>query len=493
MTDEVEAKPGPWTAVAILAGAALLWLPGLGRGLWLDETGTYWVVSSGLDDTVERSLHFQGQSPFYFAVAWLARVVGHGNEIVLRLPSVVFMAIAAVLVYRLVAALTNRTGALLGAAVFVTSWKIVMEANDARPYALGILMVVGAMYGLVRWFQTAQRRFAVLYVVCAALSVYAHYLLGVMFLVHVIHAVEARRSSTRVTLLQIVIAAAAVGVLMLPLVPQFLGVLAKRGTYSWTGTPGLKSLVIALVPPMTLAGLALGLVAARLIAGARIDRQSRAPWFAFAWLFVPVLVMFCISRFTPTKIFSPMYVIAAEPAAAVLAGWYLRGLRPARATPIVVLGLVIATMVGLRFRPLPHEDWRGAIAEINRLDPQGSAGVMCACGFIEASQLDWLRDPERVKFLNAPLATYPPRGEILRLPDDDPALRDYATAALAPFSPRHERLIFLGRGDSAASWGPWLKPRLEREGFQMRSMGNHDGVSLLLFERSAPAAQQRSP
>ncbi len=490
---DLEKPSRPWTVLAILAGAALLWLPGLGRGLWLDETGTFWVVSGGLEDTVDRSLTYQGQSPFYFVIAWVARIVGQGNEIVLRLPSVMFMAVAAFLMYRLVAALTNRTGALLAAAVFVTSWKIVMEANDARPYALGIVMVVGAMFGLVRWFQTAQRRFAALYVVCAALTVYAHYLLGVMFIVHIIHAVEARRAATRVTLLQVVIAAAAVGVLLLPLVPQFLAVLAKRGTYSWTGTPGLKALAMALVPPVTLAGLLVGLVAARVIAGARIERQRRAPWFAFAWLLVPVLVMFCISRFTATKIFAPMYVIAAEPGVAVLAGWYLRGLRPAHGAPIVVLGLVAVSFVALRFRPFPREDWREAIAEINRLDPGGSAGVMCACGFVEASQLDWLRDPERVKFLNAPLATYPPHGEILRLPDEVPELRDYAAEKLIAFSPRHERLIFIGRGDSAVVWGPWLKSRLEPEQFQMRPMGKHDGVSLLLFERPVPVGQPRSP
>ena len=493
MADDAGTQPRRWTMIAILVGAGVLWLPGLGRGLWLDETGTYWVVSGGLDDTVDRAIQFQGQSPLYFVVAWFARIVGHGNEIVMRLPSVVFMAAAAFLLYRLLVALTDRTAALLGTAVFVTSWKVVMEANDARPYALGLVMVIAAMYGLVRWFQTAQLRFVAVYVVCAALTVYAHYLLGVMFLVHIVHAVEARRTGTRVTLVQIVLAAVAVVVLLTPLIPQFLAVLGKRGTYSWTGTPGVKSLAVALLPPVTVAGLGLGLAAARVLGGARIERPRRAPWFAFAWLLVPILVLFAISRFTPTKIFSPMYVIAAEPAVAVLAGWYLRGLQPARAAPFVVLGLVAATLVSLRFRPFPHEDWRGAVAEINQLDRLGTAGVMCACGFVEASNLEWLRDPERLKFLNAPLAAYPPRGEILRLPDDEPFLRDYAAQVVDAFAPHHDRLIFLGRGDSAASWGPWLAPRLEREGFQMRPIGKHDGVSLLLFERPAPGTQQRSP
>ena len=478
--------------IVIVIGAGALWLPFLNRSLWLDETGTYWIISGSLAETIERATRFQGQSPLFFLIESLALAIGGRSEIVLRCPSVLFMAVAALVLYRLATLLMDRNAALIAPVVFVTSWKVVAEANDARPYAMATLLVVGAMCAAIRWFSTGKFRYAAIYVLCAAATVYAHYLFGVMFLVHLVFAVEARRSGAEVSTKAIIAAALAVLFLLLPLVPQFLALIAKRGTYSWAGTPSLRQLLIAVIPPVTVAGLAVGLVFARVTTGARVHWQrSRPPWFLLAWLFIPIGVLFGISKFTTTKIFSPQYVMAAEPAVALLAAWYLRTLRPTAGRVVIAVCLVAVTFVAIRVRPIVHEDWRGAIAEINALGSQEPVAVMCDCGFVEAKNINWLTDTNRRKFLNAPLAAYPPKGAVLRLPARvfSPELREYAERELGQFATKHVRIAFLGRGSVARTWRPWLESRLRPMGFETRRLGEHPGVSLLLFERSVPTGE----
>jgi hypothetical protein len=137
-------------------------------------------------------------------------------------------------------------------------------------------------------------------------------------------------------------------------------------------------------------------------------------------------------------------------------------------------------------KPPVDEDWRGAVAEINAL-PGDPVAVMCACGFVEASHLEWLTDPERVSFLNAPLAAYPPKGPVMRLPGDVVAepLRNYADAQLASFVESRKRVAFLSRGEDP-SWREWLDKRLGPLGFERHALGSHAGLYLLVYERATP-------
>ena len=57
-------------------------------------------------------------------------------------------------------------------------------ASDARPYALGLMAASGAGLYLLRWLDTGKLLDAICYAVLAALTVYFHFLFGVMFVVH---------------------------------------------------------------------------------------------------------------------------------------------------------------------------------------------------------------------------------------------------------------------------------------------------------------------
>lgn len=70
-------------------------LVGWGSSLWTDEFGTLWAVESGLVEAIVRSHSFHGQTPLYYVNVWLFVQLFGESELVLRLPSLLFMVAAA--------------------------------------------------------------------------------------------------------------------------------------------------------------------------------------------------------------------------------------------------------------------------------------------------------------------------------------------------------------------------------------------------------------
>ena len=143
-----EEPPAPghvrWLLIVTAVVIGSLWLIPLfsAADLWVDELGTWWVVEDGLGDTVHRALTFHGQSPLYYSIIWVARVVGGNSEVVLRLPSLIATAVSVVLLYRLTRSLIGREAAWFAVLVFAATQAVAFEASEARPYALATLAVV---------------------------------------------------------------------------------------------------------------------------------------------------------------------------------------------------------------------------------------------------------------------------------------------------------------------------------------------------------------
>jgi hypothetical protein len=60
---------------------------GLGASFGLDETISAWVTDASLQQSWQRALSYQGQSPLYFALLWCWRSLSGDSEWALRLPS----------------------------------------------------------------------------------------------------------------------------------------------------------------------------------------------------------------------------------------------------------------------------------------------------------------------------------------------------------------------------------------------------------------------
>jgi len=77
-----------WTAAAL--AMAVLWIKPMVSSLWTDELGTWWVINGSAHQVVERAQAVQGQSPFYYLIAWIVRLLVGRSEFWLRFPSLVF-------------------------------------------------------------------------------------------------------------------------------------------------------------------------------------------------------------------------------------------------------------------------------------------------------------------------------------------------------------------------------------------------------------------
>ncbi|GAC1454977.1 MAG: hypothetical protein PVSMB1_04300 [Gemmatimonadaceae bacterium] len=129
----------------------------------------------------------------YGAVAWAFYAVGGAREYVMRLPSLIAISLAALLIYRLARRIIDKDSALPAVAVFISSGTVAFAACDARPYALLLLFVVGSTLALVRWLETGTTRYAGAYVVTAALASYTHYLAFPILAAHAAYALARLR------------------------------------------------------------------------------------------------------------------------------------------------------------------------------------------------------------------------------------------------------------------------------------------------------------
>lgn len=480
--EETRLHRGAQWAYVALAGAAsaLLWLSGLGDSLVLDETVTHWVIREGLPRLLHRSVQFQ-YSPVAFLFPWASAALGGPSEAVLRAPSLLAAALAAILLYQLGREILDREAGLLSAVVFCASREAGWAACTARPYALGLLAVIASVLFLVRWVKRRSRADALGYALCASATVYIHPLLGLMFLVHGLYALSHRDGPPGTDRAGVLLLT---GALLLPLVPQVLSLWGRRGGLSYAGTPTPEDLFKLLVSPGLAGPLLFGLLLAHW-AGATSLRGGQAVGLRLllTWLILPPTLLFLIAWLTPFKLFVPHYALTSAPALALLVGWLIRCLEPLRARMIVAATVVVLAGVTLRGELRYREDWRGAAAAV-RLVEDSDTPIVVLSGLSESSQIDWLVDPERASYLLSPFSAYPVRGRLLLLPSSTvgPGLADHVDRVLSVLV-QARRFVLVARGDGR-DVERFLRERTSAVGFRTQRVGGIPGVFVAVFERT---------
>ncbi len=417
--DDHDSRPDPFV-VAVTAVVALgLWIRPLVTSLWLDELGTWWVVKDGLQDAIDRAIEFHGQSPAYYVTAWASTTLFGKSELALRLPSLIAMAVATVLVYRLVLRLFDRETARLALFTFVASGPIAFAASDARPYACAIAALLAATVALVRWLDEGADRWGVAFVLLAGLAIWFHYLVALGFIAHAVYAaVRIRAGESRVSWGRLALAAAGLLVLVLPLAAQFASLWGRRGSLTTPDDPSPPDLFLALVAPVGPVALLLGALLARVtgaISLSRVPARHHTLAVLAPWLIVPPAFLFFLSVGTPLKLMSARYYLSAAPAAAIFLAWAIRAIEPSTARRIVAGVLAICSVAAYGESLKYGEDWASA-ASFVRSSAGPDTPVFIHPAFVESSQIDWLRDPVRRSYLTSPVAFYPMAGDLRLVP-----------------------------------------------------------------------------
>ena len=480
-------------AIYVLLGVAILrlWVMRLNSSFWLDETGTYWAVKDGLGQIYARMIEWPVGTPVYLLVAGLAHAIGGAQEWVMRLPSLLAVAVAAVVVYRLAVRLFGPESALPAAALFVCADTVTVAASDARSYGLLLLGAAGSTLALVRWLNGNSRRDAVVYAIAAAFTVHMHYLAFPMLLGHAAYALARWREGGPVRMKQISLAAVAVGILLLPLAPLGWSIFTHRGSLSWAPKPPMTELANQLTPSAPIFAAAVGLLLAwqvcrPLTTKLRAVGASTIVLLAASAL-LPPLILFGISTLTSTHIFVPRYFIESQVPLALLGGWAVGRLEPADARSMVtgsilVYCLMVAGSWG-HWMPLHlDEDWRGALAAVAEVTEGTEIPVLAQCGFIEASAPGFDFGGPIPSYLTAPFDLYPTGGVVVPVPGQlDEGSVFYLNSRVAPILEKNDRFVFVNRG-SDVTLG-WIVRRFP--GYAVEPLGNFGRVGAYLFHRGS--------
>jgi mannosyltransferase len=347
-----------WRTVLV---ASLLFAVALGVGLyrighksiWYDEAisisfaraplGTAWAAVAGRTDG---PLH-------YFALWGWVHLFGIGEGAVRSL-SALFAAGTVATLYllgrRLFGVLVG-----VGAALLLTVQGFFVEyAQEARSYAMAMLLATVSTYLLLRATDSSRRSWWFSYAVVLAAGIYAHLFVALVGLAHVAWLILGHRRQLPAALPAFALTA----VLSAPLLAA---VLLRPGPI-WMSMLTVDSARYVLTEMVSggwpVADLFEGIVVLGIVLA--ITRRDTRLTLVLAWLLVPIFVMFAMATLRP--LISPRYVLVSLPALALVASATVFALRNPSLRAFLYATAIGASLFGLAswYTAEPKPNWRAA-------------------------------------------------------------------------------------------------------------------------------------
>jgi mannosyltransferase len=488
------------TVWAFLFALALIrcWLMPMRSGFWLDETGTYYIISGSWHQFLER-MSVTIQSPLYCAMMWL---VYHGlgpSEWILRAPSILAMGLAAYLLYGLVAQLIDPEAGLTAALMFIAMPDVGHVAYQARPYALSMAIVLASILYFWRWLEKGRPSDGLFCTVFLAAAFYTHPTCGLLGLVYALVIVcEALRWRTPAWK-HIGAGAALLAGLCLPILPYYRSATDLVSTYSFAATPRWYQL-FGFFPGIGGAVLAGGVALLYLIFRGlewRALPVARRFWLlVITWLLVPPAMLWLVANLTPAKLFVPKYYAYAVPASAVVFAIVVRSVKQSRPritlVSVAALSLVFATWPTTLWPP-SVADWRETANIMRQQAYAPNTPIFVKFGFIETKSVQWMSDEAHQRGILAPFLMYPIPGTLVALPDQPAAdFDDYMERAVRGLASRDEFFVVVNEDkDKGESWQQWFRARYAST-FKAQRLSSRRSGPITRFRRIQSADMEES-
>lgn len=367
--------------LALTAGAGLL-------RFWTLRTQSYWYDEAITVELVRRPFHAmlgalphsESTPPLYYVLAWIwSRMLGTG-ETGLRSLSAVIGTLTVPATYAAGRAWVSRRSALVAAAFVAVSPFLIWYSQEARAYALLVLLGALSLVPLRRAVGRHAGRPLVAWAIVAGLALTAHYFALFLLAAEAIwllrHATERRAALTAVA------AVATVAAALAPLAAYQARYADHTNWISSSGGVGGRAeyllhqlvlgvypsshirLLIAVVPVLVLLGLF-----------AWTDSQERAGalvalWFAIAAIGAPAILALVGDHFFGGRgdYFIYRNMIVATVPLAIVGAAVIGARRTGRLGPpavVVMCGLLIAVSVAIARRPdLQKPDVRGVASAL---------------------------------------------------------------------------------------------------------------------------------
>jgi mannosyltransferase len=360
------------TYLSVLLVGAVAFFAFLGRAsLSLDETVSATIAKSTWRQFAHTVTHREANMVLYYAVLRAWAHLGHG-EAVLRSVSVIASLAALALVVALASDLFGRRVALVCGLLMAVDPIVVQFAQEARGYALSLMLVTGSSLLFARAMKPGSGRSVwVGYVALSALAAYTNFWAALVPLGHA--ASLGFVDPGRVRWRRVVVSALGLAVLLVPLGLLIRSTDSSGVNWAAGSTGGRLFTKVRGDVPHPLIDLAVVLaVIVVLVLLVRLRRSPRASrlfekWpvsFVLCWLLVPPAAVVALSL-----VYKPLivvrYLLVCIPPVAILVAMGLVRLGRRLLTAGLVL-LVAVSGVGL-WAFYDHgttEDWRGAVSYV---------------------------------------------------------------------------------------------------------------------------------
>ncbi len=145
------------------------------QSYWLDESYTVSLMRMGFGPMLSTIPKTETTPPLYYVVAWpWAHLFGSG-ESALRALSALFGTLAIPLAYRTARELFSERVALAAAGLFAINPFLVWYSQEARSYALLVLLALASVFALVRAIEHPTGRSYALWALTGVLALLTHY------------------------------------------------------------------------------------------------------------------------------------------------------------------------------------------------------------------------------------------------------------------------------------------------------------------------------
>lgn len=295
----------------------------LGRqSLWYDEGFSVWLARQALPAVAFGDFN----PPLYYGVLHFWIQAAGLSEFAVRYPSAFFGVVAVALTFALGSALFGPPAGVVGAALAAVSPFLIWYSQEARMYALAVLLALLASW--LVWQGFSGRRVWPAYALTVAAAGYTHYLCLLVPVGHAVFALgQALEPNRRPAFKGWVLAGVGAAALYLPWLPVAYGH-ARLQTY-WTGPPDLWRLFEDAAARFV-AGFSLeaergllfgygffGLAALGLLRAVLAGPKPRAGGLLLALVgFLPVAVILGLAYYRPK--FEPRYLLFVWPAITLL-------------------------------------------------------------------------------------------------------------------------------------------------------------------------------
>jgi mannosyltransferase len=312
----------------LVAATGLRFVHLVSKPFWFDECFSVEVARIGLSDFLRLLWWREANMSLYYVLlrAWLS--VNHGqSEFFIRSLSVMIAAATLPAIYWLARLLYDRRVALIAATLFAFNAYSVRYAQEARSYALFLLLATLSSGFLIAFLREPARRPWLGYVIVSILAVYAHLYALLLVAAHGLAVGWRDRNSDETTAqsAQLRRAWTMIGLAVLPL----LVFVAKTGAgpIRWITRPGLRDVLgfyehlaggnnTVLLILCAAACIAAVVPLRKVLLTRGQDWESWRAQFLLIWLLFPVALTFLLSFARP--VFLGRYMIFCLPALLIL-------------------------------------------------------------------------------------------------------------------------------------------------------------------------------